>query len=83
MRLRAHYPRLNCVGRTDDLLIVAGVNVWPSAIKDVVTSLHPRTTGALQILLPGATATRRTAAGVGSYGAQARDLRGLDAASRS
>ena len=44
-------PRFTCVGRTDDMLIVAGVNVWPSAIKDVVTSLHPRTTGALQILL--------------------------------
>ena len=45
-------PRFTCVGRTDDMLILAGVNVWPSAIKDVVTSLHPRTTGALQILLP-------------------------------
>src|SRR5439155_25654159 len=44
-------PRFRCVGRTDDMLIVAGVNVWPSAVKDVVTSLHPRTTGALQILL--------------------------------
>lgn len=44
-------PRLTCIGRTDDMLIVAGVNVWPSAVKDVVTSLHPRTTGALQILL--------------------------------
>lgn len=45
-------PRLVCVGRTDDMLIVAGVNVWPSAIKDVVAKLYPRTTGALQILLP-------------------------------
>ncbi len=44
-------PRITCVGRTDDMLIVAGVNVWPSAIKDVVAGLHPRTTGALQILL--------------------------------
>jgi phenylacetate-CoA ligase len=44
-------PRYTCVGRTDDMLIVAGVNVWPSAVKDVVTSLHPRTTGALQIVL--------------------------------
>jgi len=44
-------PRFTCVGRTDDMLIVAGVNVWPSAIKDVVTSLYPRTTGALQIPL--------------------------------
>jgi phenylacetate-CoA ligase len=71
-------PRLNCVGRTDDLLIVAGVNVWPSAIKDVVTSLHPRTTGALQILLsappPRVEPPLRIQV---EYGAQARDLRGL------
>jgi phenylacetate-CoA ligase len=46
-------PRLQCAGRTDDLLIVAGVNVWPSAVQDVVASLQPRTTGALQILVDG------------------------------
>jgi phenylacetate-CoA ligase len=44
-------PRFTCVGRTDDMLIVAGVNVWPSALKDLITSLHPRTSGAMQILL--------------------------------
>jgi phenylacetate-CoA ligase len=44
-------PRLHCVGRTDDLLFVAGVNVWPSAVKDVVASMQPRTTGAMQIVL--------------------------------
>lgn len=38
-----------CEGRTDDMLIVAGVNVWPSAIADVVTRFAPRTTGALRI----------------------------------
>ena len=43
--------RISCVGRTDDMLIIAGVNVWPSAVSDVVMSLHPRTTGAMQILL--------------------------------
>jgi phenylacetate-CoA ligase len=43
--------RLRCIGRTDDLLIVRGVNVWPGAVKDVVMSLRPRTTGQLQILL--------------------------------
>lgn len=47
-------PRLHCAGRTDDLLIVAGVNVWPSAVKDVVASMQPRTTGAMQILIDGA-----------------------------
>jgi phenylacetate-CoA ligase len=44
-------PRLFCIGRTDDMLIVAGVNVWPSAIADVIGSVRPRTTRALQILL--------------------------------
>ena len=44
-------PRITCIGRTDDLLIVNGVNVWPSAISDVVSSMLPRTTGALEILL--------------------------------
>lgn len=42
---------LRCVGRTDDMLIVLGVNVFPSAIKDVVSSLIPKTTGEVQILL--------------------------------
>ena len=44
-------PRLYCAGRTDDLLFVAGVNVWPSAVKDVVASMEPRTTGAMQIVV--------------------------------
>jgi phenylacetate-CoA ligase len=44
-------PRLRVVGRTDDLLIVRGVNVWPSAVKDVITSLRPLTTGEFEILL--------------------------------
>lgn len=46
-------PRVHCAGRTDDMLIVAGVNVWPSAVKDVVCSLRPRTTGAVQIVVSG------------------------------
>jgi phenylacetate-CoA ligase len=44
-------PRWVCEGRTDDMLIVAGVNVWPSAISDVVGSFAPRTTGALRIIV--------------------------------
>src|SRR5208337_574742 len=35
----------------DDMLIVLGVNVFPSAVKDVVASLRPRTTGEIQVLL--------------------------------
>jgi phenylacetate-CoA ligase len=44
-------PLIRCIGRTDDMLIVLGVNVFPSAIRDVVQGLHPRTSGAVQILL--------------------------------
>ena len=44
-------PRLRCVGRTDDMLILRGTNVWPSAIKDVIMSMRPRTNGEVQILL--------------------------------
>ena len=43
--------KLRCVGRTDDMLIVLGVNVFPSAVRDVVSSFYPRTTGEIQILL--------------------------------
>ncbi|MEQ3549567.1 AMP-binding protein [Pseudonocardia nematodicida] len=45
-------PLIRCIGRTDDMLIVLGVNVFPSAVRDLVVSLHPRTTGAVQIVLP-------------------------------
>jgi phenylacetate-CoA ligase len=45
-------PLIRCIGRTDDMLIVLGVNVFPSAVRDVVQGLHPRTSGAVQILLP-------------------------------
>jgi phenylacetate-CoA ligase len=43
--------KLRCIGRTDDMLIVLGVNVFPSAVKDVVSSFYPRTTGEVQIVL--------------------------------
>ncbi|MCL6625879.1 MAG: phenylacetate--CoA ligase family protein [Alicyclobacillus shizuokensis] len=43
--------RVRCIGRTDDMLIIRGVNVFPSAIRDVVNRFSPRTTGNLQILL--------------------------------
>ncbi|GAE24559.1 phenylacetate-coenzyme A ligase [Halalkalibacter wakoensis JCM 9140] len=43
--------RIKCVGRTDDMLIIRGVNVFPSAIKDVVNSFRPRTNGEMSILL--------------------------------
>ena len=38
-------PRVRCVGRTDDMLIVRGVNVFPTAIRDVVGGFAPRVSG--------------------------------------
>ena len=51
--------RIRCIGRTDDMLIILGVNVFPSAIKDVITSFRPRVTGDMIILLdkPGPAVT--------------------------
>jgi phenylacetate-CoA ligase len=41
--------RARCIGRTDDMLIVRGVNVFPSAVREIVARYQPRVTGALQI----------------------------------
>jgi phenylacetate-CoA ligase len=38
-------PRVRCLGRTDDMLIVRGVNVFPSAVRDVVSAFAPRVSG--------------------------------------
>jgi phenylacetate-CoA ligase len=38
-------PRVRCIGRTDDMLIVRGVNVFPSAIREVVRSFAPDVSG--------------------------------------
>jgi phenylacetate-CoA ligase len=38
-------PRVRCVGRTDDMLIVRGVNVFPSAVRDVVAAFAPQVSG--------------------------------------
>jgi phenylacetate-CoA ligase len=38
-------PRIRCVGRTDDMLIVRGVNVFPSAVREVVGTFGPRVSG--------------------------------------
>jgi phenylacetate-CoA ligase len=43
-------PMIRCVGRTDDMLIVRGVNVFPSAIQDVVGELRPQASGILRVL---------------------------------
>ncbi len=38
-------PRVRCIGRTDDMLIVRGVNVFPSAVREVVNAFAPRVSG--------------------------------------
>lgn len=41
--------RVRCIGRTDDMLIVRGVNVFPSAVREVVGRFQPDVTGAMLI----------------------------------
>jgi phenylacetate-CoA ligase len=38
-------PRVRCVGRTDDMLIVRGVNVFPSAVREIVSGFAPAVSG--------------------------------------
>jgi phenylacetate-CoA ligase len=38
-------PRIRCIGRTDDMLIVRGVNVFPSALREVVSGFAPDVSG--------------------------------------
>jgi phenylacetate-CoA ligase len=38
-------PRVRCLGRTDDMLIVRGVNVFPSAVREVVSGFAPAVSG--------------------------------------
>jgi phenylacetate-CoA ligase len=49
-------PRVRCIGRTDDMLIVRGVNVFPSAIREVVSAFAPRVSGNILVrpAVPGA-----------------------------
>jgi phenylacetate-CoA ligase len=37
--------RIRCIGRTDDMLIVRGVNVFPSAVREVVSGFAPAVSG--------------------------------------
>ena len=42
-------PRVRCIGRTDDMLIVRGVNVFPSAVREVVSEFAPEVSGYILI----------------------------------
>jgi len=43
-------PRIRCFGRTDDMLIVRGVNLFPSAVQDVVESMAPAVSGQVRLV---------------------------------
>jgi phenylacetate-CoA ligase len=45
--------RIRVIGRTDDLLIVKGVKLYPAAARDLVASFMPRTTGQLLLRVNG------------------------------
>jgi phenylacetate-CoA ligase len=42
-------PRVRCIGRTDDMLIVRGVNVFPAAIREVVSAFAPAVSGQIRV----------------------------------
>ncbi len=42
-------PRVRCIGRTDDMLIVRGVNVFPSALREVVSAFVPQVSGHIRV----------------------------------
>jgi phenylacetate-CoA ligase len=41
--------RVRCVGRTDDMLVVRGINVFPSALKDTVLGFGPAANGEMRV----------------------------------
>ncbi|MCW5770187.1 MAG: AMP-binding protein [Rhodospirillaceae bacterium] len=41
--------RVRCIGRTDDMLILRGVNVFPSAVREVVNRFQPRVSGYIAV----------------------------------
>ena len=42
-------PRVRCIGRTDDMLVVRGVNVFPSAIREIVGALGAEVSGVVSV----------------------------------
>jgi phenylacetate-CoA ligase len=51
-------PRIRCIGRTDDMLIVRGINVFPSAVREVVGSFLPSVSGHI-LVRPGQPGVRQ------------------------
>ncbi len=50
--------RARCIGRTDDMLILRGVNLFPTAVRDVVAGFRPEVSGAL-LIKPNAPGVRQ------------------------
>ena len=50
--------RVRCIGRTDDLLIVRGVNLFPTAVREVVAEFRPRVGGPV-LIRPAHTGVRQ------------------------
>lgn len=42
-------PKVRCIGRTDDMLIVRGVNIFPTAVREVVDQFRPAVSGVISI----------------------------------
>ena len=42
-------PRIRCIGRTDDMLIVRGVNLFPTAVRNVLESFQGQVSGLFSI----------------------------------
>lgn len=42
-------PRIRCIGRTDDMLIVRGVNLFPTAVRNVLEAFSEETSGMFSI----------------------------------
>jgi phenylacetate-CoA ligase len=51
-------PRIRCIGRTDDMLIVRGINIFPSAVREVVASFLPSVSGYI-LVRPGQPGVRQ------------------------
>jgi phenylacetate-CoA ligase len=51
-------PRIRCIGRTDDMLIVRGVNIFPSAVREVVGGFEPQVSGNI-LVRPQATGVKQ------------------------
>src|SRR5581483_442709 len=49
--------RMRCLGRRDDMFIVRGVNVYPSAIVALAGEFRPAITGRARVIRPAGTVT--------------------------